>query len=191
MADVSDPSTALYAREWGRPNVYESIVPGLISHRVIMFALIEAELLLALWLLVGGVSRTRFFIASVCFIVFAIVAGYEAINALPSCGCFGNVKVSPRITAAFDVFAIIALWFTRPQKSDATRPRLSHHRLVGAYLIFVAASAFLWTLYLRRASPATTGHYSDQSGSLVVLEPSTWQSKIFPLIGEKPCRSAR
>ena len=72
------------------------IIPGLVHSPLLLALLIQSEILLALWLLIGGFARLRFIVAVGCFSIFALVSGYEAMHAMPSCGCFGNVKVPPQ-----------------------------------------------------------------------------------------------
>lgn len=162
----------------GRGVVLDSILP---YQQFIPF-LIQAELLLGLWLLLGAHTRIRSICATACFSLFAIVATYEALHALPSCGCFGNVKVPPAITAGFDLFAVVGLWLTRPRKG-ALPPshRLSRVRLAGGVALAVAASGVLWTLYFLKIPPAMAGEGGAASGGLVILEPADWLNKSFPL----------
>jgi hypothetical protein len=119
------------------------MIPGVIRSKAILAIVVESESLLAIWLLVGGAPRARFLAAITCFTLFAAVASYEAIHSVSSCGCFGNVKVPPIITATSDVSAVVALWFTRPRKGDPISPAPSRRRVIGGASVALLTSAAL------------------------------------------------
>jgi hypothetical protein len=147
------------------------------AHALVLVAVIQAELLLSIWLLVGGASQPRFRCAVACFSLFALVASYEALHAMPSCGCFGNIKVPPLITASFDISAVAALWLTRPQRTAAAKSPISRHGLaLGVVVAFF--SVLLWTGYALRVKAAMT---ANPNGDLVILQPTNWIGKQFPL----------
>jgi hypothetical protein len=164
---------------------------GLIHSRPILSVLIQSELLLALWLLIGGFNRARFICATTCFTLFAIVALYEAFHAMPSCGCFGNVKVPPAITAGFDIAAVIALWLTRKQPRNGSPSRW---RITIGATAALALSAALWIGFALKQTPAASTA-TGSSADLVILDPSAWVNKPFPLFdqidGSAPLKSGR
>jgi hypothetical protein len=160
------------------------VIPGLMRSKIILAVLIEAEILLSVWLLVGGFRRIRFIIALVCFSMFAVAAGYEAFRAMPSCGCFGNVKVPPAITAAFDVLAVIALWITRPRRLRVTNVLPSRRRALCGAIVAASATAILWTGYFLKVAPADSLSPEAGDGDLVVLEPQSWVNLPFPLLND-------
>jgi hypothetical protein len=164
-----------------------SPISGLIQQRILLICLIEAELLLAIWLLVGGASRLRFLCAIACFCLFAAAAAYEFFHAMPSCGCFGNVKVSPAVAAVLDVAAVIALWTTRASRATWKSDRPPPRRLLAGYSAASVLTAALWTAYLLEPAHAAT--------ALVVLDPDTWPNRPFPLLdeidGSAPLRDGR
>jgi hypothetical protein len=153
-------------------------IPIFLGHRAAFAALIQAELLLALWLLFGGLPRPRLICAVACFAVFAAASCYEAAHAIASCGCFGNVKVPPAITAALDIAAVLALCLTRTQPIDHP----SRRRLILAASTAILSSAALWTIYSLHTPAAA-------SASPLVIEPNDWLNKPFTLLDELP-RSA-
>jgi len=159
------------------------LLPGLLKSSTFKAFIIEAELLLAFWLLIGTFPQVRLVAAISCFTFFAAVSGYEAMRALPSCGCFGSVKIPPLATTIFDTCAVAALWFTR--RSRGSQPPLRSGRAIFGICIALAASALLWSVYLLRPTPAlgsTSPAATD--GGLVVLDPSDWLNKPFPLFDE-------
>ena len=108
-----------------------SLAFGVIHSQYVMMALIQAEVVLASWLLINDSSRLRLIIAMLCFSVFATAAVYEAYRSLASCGCFGMWKVSPKITAGFDVLAVALLRLTRPRHGRSAGVRPQRIRLLG------------------------------------------------------------
>jgi hypothetical protein len=153
------------------------IADGLIHNRVLVAGLSEVELLLGLWMVVGGVSRLRHAIAIIWFCLLAIVATIESIHAIPSCGCFGSVRILPALTATFDVSAVVALWLTR---SVGTRQTCSSGRIrlsIGI-LLAVSASAALWIAFYFGRPAAVPGDH------LVILDPGSWLNQEFPLFDE-------
>jgi hypothetical protein len=170
-------------------------IPGLIRGKLILTSSVEAEILLSIWLLVGGFAGTRSLAALICFGVFAMIAGYEALRAMPSCGCFGNVKVSPAVTATFDVVAVIALWFTRPHRPTVPSLSPSRRRALCGAVVAAAATAILWNGYLLKLAPANSFSAIEGDGVLVVLEPQSWLNKQLEIIGDidsgEPLRHGR
>lgn len=158
-------------------------IPGPLHSPLLLALLIQSELLLALWLLIGGFARLRFIVAVGCFSIFALVSGYEAMHAMPSCGCFGNVKVPPAITAAFDVSAVVALCWTRSRDAGSRADHPTRPRLIAGITAAIVLSGGLWTTYFLKAAQArrTTGAAALE---LRVLEPETWIGKLFPLFDE-------
>jgi hypothetical protein len=162
----------------------------LIHIRPLFAALIQLELIMALWLLTGAFPRARFLAAAICFMVFALAASYEAFHGFASCGCFGAVKVSPKITAVFDIAALIALWATKPKK--ILHQCLPKQRIHLALAIGVILSGSFWTLFL--LGPRR-GNKDAQADNLVVLDPQSWLNKPLEIIGDidsgEPLRHGR
>jgi methylamine utilization protein MauE len=180
-------AAALKFRELASP---APIIPGLIHQRYWLAALVQIELLQALWFLVGGFLRLRFICATFCFSLFAFAAGYEAFHAMPSCGCFGNVKIPPALTALFDLGAVVALVVTRPRVAIWKPDRPGRSLLAIAGTLTLALSATIWIVFFRNAPTAVADY-----GNLVVLDPATWIGKPFPLLEDidnaSPLRSGR
>jgi hypothetical protein len=175
-----------------------SVILGLLHGKLMLAELIQLELLLALWLLIGGFPRSRFITSITCFGLFACVAFYEAARAMPSCECFGNVKVPPLVTGSFDLAAVTSLWFTRPAWDSIVERVPSRQRLFFGLTLAGLLSTGLWSAYAVRihghdASIAAAAAAGD--GALVVLEPENWVNKPFPLLdeidGAKDLRSGR
>jgi hypothetical protein len=148
---------------------------GRLEGRPLVAVLIEAEMLLSVWLLVGGFARLRHFCALACFLLFAAVAAWEAAHAVASCQCFGNVKVPPALTAVFDSSAVVALWLTRPRWDDQRWP--SRIRVLFGASAASLATVGLWTAYQFMPAQGAGGI----SGP-VVLEPAGWMNRPFPYL---------
>jgi hypothetical protein len=172
-----------------------SLVFGVIHSQYVVIALIQTEVLLASWLLLNNSSRPRLIIAMLCFTVFAFAAVYEAYRSLASCGCFGILKVSPKITAGFDVIAVVLLWITRPRHNRFVGIRVQRIRLLAALTAALLASGISWTMFFLRVEPAIAKNLSSATDDLVVLEPELWVDKPFGLFdeidGSAPLRHGR
>jgi len=162
------------------------VIPGFIHSKAILAVVIQMEILLSSWLLIGGFARGRFIVAIICFALFAFIASFEALHALPSCGCFGNVKVPPTATAVWDILAVMALWITRPRWRWADPPSPSRRLVFSGVAVAVLSAGALWTGYSLKVLPRErqVGPSSAGDGDLVVLEPRSWLNKPFGLLGE-------
>lgn len=159
----------------------DSLAPGLLHSKIFVGGLVQVELLLGTWLLMGGLNRIRFFVAFICFVLFATVAGYEAMRALPSCGCFGLLKVSPKITVGLDLLAIVLLWITRPRARQNPGKIVHRAQVVVPITLALVVSGIFWLKYFQKSAPAAL---PDSTNDLVVLEPASWVNKQFALFDE-------
>jgi len=82
---------------------------------------------LALLLLSGVWPRLVKWVTIVAFAVFCSVAVHLALKSAASCGCFGNVQVDPKITAAMDALIVLLLMLStagnqwkRPSRKQVT-----------------------------------------------------------------------
>jgi len=156
---------------------------SVIHNRVALGALVNAELLLAIWLVVGGLPRLRLALTMLFFSAMAATAGYEAARGVPNCGCFGDASAPPAVTAAFDVAAVLALQTTRKYREPVRS--IGGPRLIGGFVLAALLSAGIWTASSVRPNTAVAslGRMSVPGG-LVVLEPDTWRDRPFPLFDE-------
>ena len=145
--------------------------PDSLLPRPVWAMLVEGELLLALWLLCGGLARLDWAACVGLFSLFATFTLYQLTIGAESCGCFGQVRVPPAVTLALDLAILAALFFCRPTVSEST----------PAWRLGVP----LWILALvgPPAALAMTSYTpgSLESGGVVVLEPQTWDGEPFPL----------
>jgi hypothetical protein len=135
---------------------------------------------------VGGLPRLRYATTITCFFLFGAFATYEAVRGLPSCGCFGNLKMPPAITAIVDFLAVIILLLTNRHASpNLSRPSLPS--LLCGIAFFLFGSIALWTGYfvwVQATASELDSASIPLSDNLVVLEPGSWLKKPFGLFDE-------
>jgi hypothetical protein len=153
------------------------VLAGFLHNKVFFAILVQAEFILALWMWVGSFPRTRFVLTTICFSVFAIAALYEAARGLASCGCFGAAKVSPKITAAFDIVAVVALWSTRPK--SGVGGMISRRRIYLVLGICAVLSGAFWVVFSLSTHRASK---EVQADDLVILEPQAWLNKPLAIM---------
>jgi len=158
------------------------LMPTILNDRTVLAFVVEAELVLACWLAVGAFDRARFFCTIGCFALFSVVATWESIHALPSCGCFGEIRIPPGFIACFDVAAVIALWLTRPRGTSVRLPRHLNARLIGGAVVVALASGILWTGFFLNKAAATANDSLHKDRQVVILAADTWRNQTFPLL---------
>ena len=82
---------------------------GLLESRWFLVAVVQYELLLAVWLLSGLLPRTAWWITIGTFGLFAVVSASKALAGDPTCGCFGRVPTSPWLSLSINMAAIMGL----------------------------------------------------------------------------------
>ena len=93
---------------------------------------------LALLLLSGVWPRWIKWATAAVFAVFFCVAANLALKSADSCGCFGNVQVDPRITAALDAIIVLLLFFSSVEERQEYPSRKQ--------VALIAGGMFLTTL---------------------------------------------
>jgi hypothetical protein len=149
---------------------------GLWTSGGVRVGVVEAELLLGLWLLSGLWVRAARWTALVAFHIFFTVSLSQALAGQESCGCFGSVPVDPRWTAALDLLAILALWRWRPVESLG--------RLLRARSLRVAASLAVLLLVGIPGGFVLAARWPEieADGSRVVVKPEKWVGRRCPLL---------
>ena len=98
------------------------------------------------------------FVAAGFFIVLAIVSSVRAFMGVSTCGCFGDVSVSPRTIAIADGVIAACLWcvgrrLSRPANGNPSIPwRSCSHIMLGAAIV-LSASGFLGAIAGTRMQP--------------------------------------
>ncbi len=93
---------------------------GLLSVPAFQTAVIEFEFFLAAWLLWGKRPLGSWAAAICAFSIFACVSFYQGWIGRASCGCFGQLSVSPWYAFGIDLAVLLALILGRPDL-DAVR----------------------------------------------------------------------
>jgi hypothetical protein len=102
---------------------------GLGSWRPFLIFQVEFELGLGIWLLSGTCKQLAWLISLLCFGLFCCVTLYKSLTGAVSCGCFGQVHISPWVVlATIDVPAVVLLLVWRPV---GTFTDLAHPALVS------------------------------------------------------------
>lgn len=178
---------ALKGHQLATEPVFES---GLFTSRWFLIGLVEFELFLGLWLLAGLFPRKTWAVALACFAVFGGVSLSRGLAGDASCGCFGNVEVSPWWTFLLDALIVAAMCRFRPARTalaGAAPSEANMHGVATRLTAFVAAALLVGipsALAMARYAPASLaadGSITGQ-GDSIVLEPEKWTGKRFPLL---------
>jgi hypothetical protein len=94
---------------------------GLFTEPAFQIAVIEFELFLAAWLLWGKQPIGSWATALGVFTIFACVSAYQGWIGRASCGCFGQLSVSPWYAFGIDLTVLLALMFGRPDLEAVSR----------------------------------------------------------------------
>lgn len=140
--------------------------------RTAEFGLVQGEILLALWLLSGWQRRGAWFTAAGVFGLFALASLYLVWQGQSSCGCFGEVPVSPWLTFMLDLLVLgLLCWFRPPAMTSAPRWALlrpATYMLVSTALLLGVGTVALFILGITPAQAL-----ARLRGDLVTVEPAT------------------
>jgi len=93
---------------------------GSFESRWMVLVAVQVELAVGAWLVTGLWPRTARLVVGLLFGCFAAVSAFKAAAGHGSCGCFGEVRVSPWVTFTLDAAVVLAvLTFAR---AAAVRP---------------------------------------------------------------------
>jgi hypothetical protein len=148
----------------------------------LLVAGIQLELVIGL-LLVGRVWTPWAWGAAVAlFASFAGISLLRALAGLESCGCFGAIRVNPWVTLAIDVAILGGLWLGRRRFfAEAKASGLPPTRgWIVACVVMAVGSLGMLTANRPERLMASTPLLDDEG--LVILEPSEWIGKPFPLV---------
>jgi hypothetical protein len=114
----------------------------------LLIAAIEVEVVLGLWLLSGWSVRAAWTVALGFFTILAGASLYLALTGQRSCGCLGQVTVSPWLMFGLDAGAVAALALWRPAHSAARSPAVWCRQALkivagAAVLLALGSSGFL------------------------------------------------
>jgi hypothetical protein len=152
---------------------------GIFASHWFALAVVQVELLVAIWLIVGLWAAWAWRATLGLFAIFGVVSLFKALAGEASCGCFGRVAVNPWITTAINVAAIAALGAFRPRGSA---PRVSMQAValpLTAWLALGTIAGIAAVSY----RPSNLDESGQISGSgVVMLEPETWFGQRLPLL---------
>jgi hypothetical protein len=144
------------------------------------YALIVAESVWGMWLVIGEPNILAWRITVAGFTALAGVSAIKAWGGATSCGCFGVIDVSPWFTLTFDLGVLAAL-FTTPRGASKIPASLPTSREFVAGGIVATGLIVAATFGQSRFVRAEGNH---ELGKLVVLDPSRWLGKPFYPINE-------
>lgn len=157
------------------------VSPGILSSRLFVIALIQFEIVLGCWLISGWLPRASTYMAIVCFAVFACHSLFQSFAGSRTCGCFGKFAVNPIWAFGVDLFAVLALFWTRAVLAERSRDAL-FFKLRSVAACFVWAGLSLGSMaVVHRFQPTVDGVAIDADS--VVIEPLKLRGKEFPLFG--------
>lgn len=161
-----------------------SVDRTLLDRPVILTTAIGTEIVLAGFLLTGTQPLVTWCITFILLSCYFVITVIKAVSGVESCGCFGNLRVSPWITAIFDLLAVAALVACRHGAFDiVTARKWAASRMrwaLVAFIVLVGAAPGAFAMLLTKS-----GNLNDDSVAIegtVVLQPSKWIGKPFPLV---------
>ncbi len=150
-----------------------------LGSRWTLLAVIEIELLLGLWLIGGMAPKGARLGALGCFSVFVVISAWHTIEGHESCGCLGNVRLNPWVSLTFDLAAVTALWYWRPNEGQAASRR---RQVLFATLTVILASVGVIAVVRTTVSGLTEDGNIKGDAQAVRFNPETWIGKRLPLL---------
>jgi hypothetical protein len=157
-----------------------------VGHTRLAAMIIEVEYVLAAWLIVGRLPRLRLFATISCFSIFASVAFYEAERSFSNCGCFGEIRIAPRITGAFDLVAVITLAVVSFLSRSSNTKLPSRTVMTITMSLLTAFTAANWLVYARSRNPDGPARSPSNAGiaGAIELDPINWSGRPFQYFDE-------
>jgi hypothetical protein len=152
--------------------------------------LVEWQILLGIWLLSGKKPRSAWWFATLTFSAFSIVSLMAWWTGQKSCGCFGEVAVSPMAVFLFDAAAVAGLIWCRkqlaePQSESSKEGQLTDSLLFHGVWGWALLGACITGGVLIAGSEVNVLSASGidaAPGELVLLEPQDWLGKQLPML---------
>jgi len=159
-------------------SIWPSVKSFVFGSKQLTLGLVIFEFALAAWLYSGRYPSKAGAFGAMVFFVFAIVSANRFFSGEADCGCFGQLKVPPAVTAILDVVlaALLALTSPKPTRTAGTQS------WTGILSVIVFAAFTVWACLSFRT--AHLGEDGSLSGSgIVVLEPERWIGQTVPIGG--------
>ena len=153
------------------------------TSRWLLVTVVEAELVLGIWLISGLLSPLARWTALGVFTAFFCVSLLKAWAGETDCGCFGPVPFDPRYTAALDFGAILSLAWWRPRRlaRNAAGVPLSQCAAVLLPMLCVGVPS---GIIMGASRPGEVGGADeiDANQEVVLLEPEKWVGRRCPIL---------
>lgn len=167
----------------------------LFDSRLFLMSVVEFELLLGTWLIVGLLPSLSWRVALICFGIFTSTSLSKAISGATSCGCFGPLAINPWYTAGLDASVVLSLLCWPPPRMHLpsstgrifpyierpSRPRRSIGGVAAVWLLVGIPAAIAMGRYTN-TTLSDLGEIVGK-GDVVVLDPPKWLGKKYPLLG--------
>lgn len=146
----------LKTQQWlVEPNSRDSIVA-----KFLWLALAGCELLLAVWLMIGLWPILSLRITAVCFLCFAVISFWKISQGIQSCGCFGNLEISPEGSYWIDVGAfLLGCWSLRLEQKTLPIGGSWRFNLIFVVWLIIALGFYGTGLVLARNTDADPSHW--------------------------------
>jgi len=162
-----------------------------LTSRWILLSLIELELALGLWLVLGLYPRQTRWLALTSFATFSAASLQQALVGKASCSCFGAITLRPWYTLLFDVVAVVMLWSWRPEESIASESggvsnSRSHSWRLGVFGLFFLPAGFLAASAGLQASGAALAIAAPRAINMGEVPASGCKEVAFTLTNSGP-----
>lgn len=116
--------------------------------RELMIFHVPLEMGLGIWLCCGLFRKVGWLLGILTFTFFAFVTAYKVFNGYADCGCFGVVKIDPRITLfAVDIPFVVLLLIFWPRGVKLLKPWPSGRHFfavaIPTFAVLIAVTVFL------------------------------------------------
>jgi len=167
---------------------------GLLDARWLNIFVVQFDLLFAVWLFAGLLSKLTWVASLGCFTIFVLVSAYRWHVGSESCGCFGAVQIFPAYTLLLDLAVIGLLIAFRPKGIAFHRttffqelPELKRYKRVGIVamawlLLAVHVTWAMMSVEKNDRAELGTKFIGANGRKTILLEPETWIGAEFPLI---------
>ena len=160
-----------------------TVDPGLpFASSTVQVTAAEVEALLGAWLLLGASPRLAWWATVTAFGLLAGASLYLIIDRRTSCGCFGNLTVSPWASFALDLAAVVCLARWRPESHGAAGSVPARAIGLAVSVVFGAAVLLLGGFALLTRFDRSPGAViAAVRGEPLVIEPSLSEVGDLPL----------
>ena len=156
----------------------------LLNDRYFQMTVVVGEILFSLVLIAGLFMQYTWLLSLLGFSVFTLVSLMKGLSGETSCGCFGTVTVNPWITMVFDLVIVACLLVFR-ERFTWSVPPLDRKKVLAVLVAwFILAGPALFFMLSLKQQPSILGteYIPIDRRTAIMLEPTSWIDKKFPLI---------